>query len=61
MTERKDPEALQAVVEQLVHTGLERAVEVDHHVATEDHIERVERAVLDEVVRRPHDVVGQLP
>ena len=50
------PNVLEAVVEQLVHAVLQRAVEVDQHVAAEDDVELVERAVGDEVVLREDDV-----
>jgi hypothetical protein len=57
--QREDPEPLEALVEQAVDAVLQGAVEVDHHVAAENEVERVEGAVLHEVVRRPHDVLGE--
>ena len=49
------PNVSRTVVEQLVHPVLERLAEVDHHVAADDHVELVERAVGDEVVLGEHD------
>ena len=57
--EREDAEHHEALVEQLVHAVLQRAVEVDQHVAADDHVELVERAVRDEVVLREDDVVDE--
>src|SRR5262249_36672391 len=59
VAESQHTESLEAVVEQLVDARLQRPVEVDHHVAAENDVERGERAVLYEVVRRPHDVVRE--
>ena len=52
----RTPNVIEALVEEPVHAVLQRAVEVDHHVAAEDHVELVERAVRDEVVLREDDV-----
>ena len=57
--EREHPERHEAVVEELVDPLLQRAVEVDHHVAAEDHVELVERAVRDEVVLCEDDVLDE--
>ena len=49
----------QAFEEEPVHAVLQRAVEVDHHVPADDHVELVERAVRDEVVLGEDDVLDQ--
>src|SRR3989442_11904655 len=59
MAEPKDAERDQALEEKLVHAILQRAVEIDHHVAADDHVELVERAVRDEVVLGEDDVLDQ--
>src|SRR6266446_7482226 len=57
--EREHPERREALVEQAVHVILERLVEVDHHVATDDHVELVEAAIHREVVLCEDDVLGE--
>ena len=61
MAEREDAEPREALVEELEHALLQRAVEVDHHVAADDHVELVEAAVGDEVVLREDDVLDEAP
>src|SRR5436190_9047299 len=61
VTEAQDPEPCKALVEQAMDVVLEGPVEVDHHVAAEDDVELLERAVLDEVVLGPDDVLRQRP
>ena len=59
MAEREHAEAREALVEELEDALLERAVEVDHHVAAHDHVELVEAAVGDEVVLREDGVLDE--
>src|SRR5436190_8758550 len=55
----EDAEVGQALVKELLHVLLQVAVEVDHDVAAQDHVEFVERAIGDQVVLGEDDVVGQ--
>src|SRR5206468_12972298 len=52
VAESEEAEGRQALVEQSMHAVLQRSVEVDHHVAADDHVELVERSIGDEVVLR---------
>ena len=58
--EAEEAEAAEAVVEQPGDAVLERRVEVDEHVAAEDHVELVEAAVGGEVVLCEDDVRGEI-
>src|SRR5947207_4419151 len=49
----------EAVIKERVHAVLQILVEIDEHVATEDHVELAERPVRDEVVLRVHDVAHE--
>src|SRR3954447_8610952 len=60
VAENEDPERFEALVEKPVHAILQHLVEVDHHVAAEDHVELVETTVHREVVLREDDVFRQL-
>ena len=59
MAEPEHAERHEALVEELVHPVLQRAVEVDHHVAADDHVELVEASVRDEVVLGEDDVLDE--
>ena len=59
MPQGQDPERVEAVVEQLVHAILQRLVEIDHHVAAEDHVELVEGPIGGQVVLREDDVLRE--
>src|SRR5688500_11396565 len=54
--ERENPEMDERVVEEPMDSRLQRAVEVDEHVATQDDVELGEGPIGDEVVLREHDV-----
>src|SRR5581483_6993815 len=59
VAEAKGAKAVEAFVEEAVDPVLQRAVEIDQHVAAQDHVKLVEAAVLGEVVLRPDDVLSE--
>src|SRR6202011_3759493 len=50
LAEAEDAEVFEAVEEEFLYAVLQRAVEVDQHVAAEDHVEVIEAGIGDEVV-----------
>src|SRR5204863_5543602 len=57
--ERENSEHHERVVEQRVYAILQRLVEIDQYVSTEDDVEFAERSVRHEVVLREDDVPRQ--
>ena len=56
VTQTKDSKHTQTVVEQIVNARLQIFVEIDHHVATQDHLKLIERTVGSKVVLGKHDI-----
>src|SRR5437763_14583746 len=59
VAEGEDPECVETFVEQRMYVILQRLVEVDHHIAADDHVELVEGPVHREVVLREDHVLSQ--
>src|SRR5215470_3158632 len=57
--EAKNSEHAEAPIEQLVDPVLQSLVDIDQHVAAQNHIELVERAVADKIMLRKQDVLPE--